>query len=69
MKPKEKAIKYLIQYPEFKNLPSDILERALDIAMEEGSKNLSKEYEKLLMMLQDKFPEAFKYYKDRLRPL
>lgn len=30
--------------------------------------NVTREFEKLLMMLQEKFPDAFKYYEDRLRP-
>ena len=30
--------------------------------------NLEREFEKLMIMLQDKFPEAWKYYTDRLRP-
>lgn len=34
---------------------------------DEQIENLEREFHKLLMMLQDKFPEAFKYYTDRLR--
>lgn len=32
-------------------------------------KALSTEFEKLLMMLSNKFPEAYKHYKDHLRPV
>ena len=33
----------------------------------EGCKNLSREFEKLLMLLQERFPDAWQYYTERLR--
>ena len=34
-----------------------------------GCENLSREFTKLMMLLMERFPDAWKYYEERLRPL
>ena len=45
MTPKEKAIKYANLYPQFQELPYDIMEHILDIALEEQAKEIFKSVE------------------------